>query len=342
MSTTPSNSTATGLARELSQATGSSVNLGAALEAAAEGTRNRRLARALRGLAERVNRGEPLEHILAQDSPLPPYLSGVMRAGLATGHPAFSIAEWLFLRERARSHWNNVVSAIAYPLATLAGTYLLFLFLTLHVAPDFRAMIIDMGIRLSPNSQAVFWFTEHVPRLSLIALGVVAAGLLLARLIGGRAGWSHLVSSLPLFGPLWHWGGSSELLRALALMLEHRIPLPQALKLTGEGVSDAALAGQCFKLAERVEQGTELSRAMQKSPALPPSIFPIIRSGERAGNVPAALGAAADMLEARLQTQSSLVMFLAPTVIFFLIVGLALMMVIGFMAPMVSLIQGLT
>ena len=335
-------STADGVARELAQSIASGANLGAALEAAAEGTRSGRIARALRELAERVNRGEPLAQILLQDSPLPPYLSGVMRAGLATGHPAFSIAEWLFVRERAHSHWRNVVAATAYPLATLAGTYVLFLFLTMWIAPDFQNMLRDMGLRLSPATEAVFWFTEHVPTISLVMLGALTGGLLLVRLIGGRVAWSHLVATLPLFGPLWHWGGSSELLRALALLLEHRIPLPQALRLTGEGISDAALARHCQTLAERVEQGMELSRAMQKSAALPQSIFPIVRSGGRAGNVPAALCAAAEMLEARLQTQSSLVMFLAPTVIFFLIVGMALMLVMGFMLPMVSLIQGLT
>lgn len=342
MSAPSSNSTAAGLAREIAQATASGANLGSALLAAAEGTRNVRVARALRKIAERVNRGEPLEQILTSNSPLPAYLSGIMLAGLKTGHPALSIAEWLFLRERAYVHWSNVLAAITYPLAALTGTYALFLFLTMGVAPDFRRMLREMGLKLSPATEAVFWFTEYGPRVSLVMVGVAVAGLVLARVIGGRAGWSQLVAALPLFGPLWHWGGSSELLRALALMLEHRIPLPLALRLTGEGISDAALAKHCRQLQERVEQGMELSRAMQKSPTLPPSIFPIVRSGERAGNVPAALCAAAEMLEARLITQSSLVLFLAPTVIFFLIVGMALMLVFGFMGPMVSLIQGLT
>lgn len=342
MSTASSNSTAAGIARELGQSIGAGVNLGAALTAAAEGSRSGRIARALHELAERVNRGEPLDQILQNHAPLPSYLAGLLRAGLATGHPAFSIAEWLFIRERAHSHWRNVAAAIAYPLATLAGTYVLFLFLTLGIAPEFKKMLTEMGVRLNPATQAVFWFTEHGPRISLLMLGVLAVGLVLVRVIGGRVGWSHLVAALPLIGPLWHWGGSSELLRALALLLEHRLPLPQALQLTADGLADAALAKHCRQLAERTEQGMELSRAMQKSPVLPASIFPIVRSGERAGNLPAALRAAAEMLESRLSTQSSLVMFLAPTVIFFIVVGMAIMLVVGFMVPMLSLIQGLT
>ncbi len=342
MSLPTSNSTAAELARELTQATRPGVNLSEALQAAAEGSRNRRLASALRAVAERVNRGEPLEQILTHDSPLPLHLAGLMRASLATGQPALAIAEWLFARERARSHWHNVLGAISYPLATLAGTYVVFLFFSIWLIPDLRAMLDDMGLKIPAASRAIFWFTEKGAPLSLAIFGGVAVLLLLVRVIGGRSVWSQLVSAAPVIGPLWLWSGSSELLRALAILLDRRIPLPQALQLTGEGISDAALAGHCRRLAARVEQGSELTRAMQSSPELPPSIFPLIRSGERSGTLPDSLRAAAEMLESRLQAQASIVMQLAPTLIFLAITGMALMMVAGFMVPLLTLIQGLT
>lgn len=341
MNANSSNSNAAGVARELSQALSSGGSLGTALEAAADGCRSRRLARALRKLAERVNRGEPLEHILQTNSPLPPFLSGVMRAGLATGHPALSIAEWLFLRERVHSQWREVLGAIAYPLAMLGATYALFLVLNFAVLPGLKEGLAELNFQqqLPPSTERVWWCMDHLPRISLEVLGIVAVGLGLVRLIGGRVAWSKLMWSLPLLGSLWHWGGSSELLRALALMLDHHIPLPQALTLTGDGISDAALARHCQQLSESVDQGMELSRSMQKNPVLPPSIVPIVRSGERAGNVSDALRGAAEMLDARLQALSSLVLLVAPTVIFFLIVGLALALVVGFALPLISFIR---
>jgi type II secretory pathway component PulF len=336
-----SESTTAGLARELTQATRSGVSLGEALLAAAEGTRSRRLAWALRGLAERVNRGEPLEQILTHHSPLPSYMSGLMRAGLATGHPAFAIAEWLFLRERAHSHWNNVLGAITYPLALLAGTYVMFLFLALWVMPNLEEILVEMGARLPPASAALFWVAKHGPYLSLSILGTLAGVLLLTRLIGGRRVWSQVVTAMPLFGPLWHWSGSSELLRALALLLEYRLPLPQALQLAGEGISDAALARHCEFLAARVGQGAELSRAMQTAPELPLSIVPLVRSGERAGTLAASLNAAAEMLESRVESQASMVLQFAPPVIFLAIIGMAFTLVACFSIPLYNLYQGI-
>ena len=78
----------TELARQLVQGVQSTLPLAGALQAAADGTTDRRLATALRAVAERIDAGEPLPQILSANSPLPPSLSGLLKASLATGEPA--------------------------------------------------------------------------------------------------------------------------------------------------------------------------------------------------------------------------------------------------------------
>ncbi|WP_425614825.1 type II secretion system F family protein [Anatilimnocola sp. NA78] len=330
------------VARQLTQATRSGVQLGEALSAAAEGTSNHRLQRVLRSVAERIQRGEPLEQVLTKESPLPATLAGLLKASLVTGQPAMAISQWLFIREQARAHWQNVMGALYYPLISLAATYVLFLFLSLWLMTDLRKMLEELGLTLPESTRAIFWLMDFGVPTSFVLLGASLLMLVLIRLIGGRSGWSSFVSYLPVIGPLWHWSGSSEFLRALALLLDQHIPLPQALQLTAAGISDAALARHAQKLASRVEQGAALAQAMQIAPELPASIFPLIRQGERIGTLPDSLRAAADMLESRLQAQANMVLHLAPTVVFLIIAAMVMMIVAGFMIPLLTLIRGLT
>jgi len=330
------------VARELTQATRSGVQLGEALMAAAEGTSQRRLKRSLRSVAERINRGEPLEQILSKDAPLSAPLAGLMQSSLVTGQPALAISQWLFIREQALSQWKNVLAALYYPLASLLATYMVFLFLSIGLMADMRQMLLEMGLTLPQGTQMVFWITQYGVPTTLVLLGTMVLAMILIRLIGGRSGWSSFVSNVPVFGPLWHWSGSSEFLRALALLLDQHIPLPQALQLTGEGIADAAIARHAKKLSGRVEQGAMLAQAMQSSPELPASIFPLVRQGERNGTLPESLRAAAEMLESRLQAQANMVLQLAPTIVFLIIAAMAVMIVAGFVVPLMSLIQGLT
>jgi general secretion pathway protein F len=335
------NSTSAALAGELAQATRGNLRLSEALQAAAEGAQSRKLRMALEQVATRLERGETLEHVLANDSPLPPHLSGLMRAALATGQPGQAIAEWLLARERARAYWNNILAALYYPLATLLAAYALFIGFSLWLIPELRATLEMLKIELPEAVLAIYWVTGQGAYVSLIVLGILAVILLLIRVLGGKRGWSLFMSTVPLFGSLWHWSGSSELYRALALLLEQRLPLPEALRLTSQGIADAALARHCEALAAQLEQGTDFTHAVQRSPELPASTLPLLRSGERAGDLVAGLRAAADMLESRLQAQSSLLLHLAPAVIFIAVLGMALMMVVGFVIPLLTLIRGL-
>jgi type II secretory pathway component PulF len=216
----PGNSQAVALASEITQATQTGAPLSEALLAAADGAHDRRTRWALRQLAERVARGEPLAQILENDSPLPAHLSGLLRASLATGQPSLAIAEWLFARERAHAHWKSVLAALTYPLVTLASAYGLFVFLSIFLMVDLSKMLDEFGIKLPEHVRAIYLFTQYGAPLSLYLFGGVAAILLLVRVIGGRSVWSQFMTALPLLGPLWHWSGSSELYRVLAILLD--------------------------------------------------------------------------------------------------------------------------
>ena len=75
------------------------------------------------------------------------------------------------------------------------------------------------------------------------------------RVIGGRARWQRLMSTLPLFGALWQSTGVAEWSGLLSVLLKHEIPLPDALRLAGHGIRNAHIGHVSLRLADGVARG---------------------------------------------------------------------------------------
>ena len=110
----------------------------------------------------------------------------------------------------------------------LVAQFSLFLFLTLTVAPVFKQMLTEFQLRLPLPTEVFFSLSDVWMPLTLSELAVVVLGLVAVRLFGGRRAYSQLMGAIPIVGKLWYWSGSAEGLRALGLLVENQIPLPQA------------------------------------------------------------------------------------------------------------------
>jgi type II secretory pathway component PulF len=147
---------------------------------------------------------------------------------------------------------------------------------------------------------------------------------------------------MPLIGPIWQWSGTAAFSRLLATMLECGIPLPEALRLSRDGVRDPEIREVAKQFASGVEQGRTLAELLTESNRLPASITPFVQWGERTGKLPEALRAVTDMLLQRVQMRTLLLRSIAPPVVFILVGLLIGFMGVSLFLPLFSLIQGLT
>ena len=321
----------------------SSGDLVAGLRTAADETESPRLARALRHVAREVERGRPLDDIVAAATRrLPPHLAGLVRGAQRTGHLGPVLVEWFENRRAARQHWAAVTTALAYPAFVAALALLIYILFAMAIVRPFYEIINEMNLRISANLSAVFWVSTTGLAWFLWSLAILTGMLLALRLVGGRMAWSWMVTQLPLIGGTWHWTGVSEMLRSLGLLIEHRLPLPEALRLAGDGTSDAYVGRLCHGLARRVEQGTPLFLAILQQRGLPLSIVPLVRWGEQNDVLPDGLKSAAEMLEGRLRMRSLLLIQVVPPLVFILVGLMVLSFITLVMGTMLTLIQGLS
>lgn len=335
------------LVAQIARTSSAGVPLATGLKAAALEVDSRRLARVLNRLAESVVRGASLAQALdKQGQSLPPHLAGLLTAAESTGRIGNVFSQWVDCRQATQQQWRNLRSALAYPLLTVVLAAVVLVFLLLGPGQQVRTLFegrdeIVTGFHIPVAAQVLIWWSDvgiwYLLSFS-IALVLLAGAV---RLFVGRAGVSRVVSSLPIIGKLWHWSGTAELLRLLALMLDEHLPLGPALGLLGPGLSDAYVGRICRRLATQVERGTPLWQAIDDSRALPRSIVPLVRWGEHTGQLPAALRTAAEMLEGRVARGGQLLATLLPPLIFVAVAAAILCLFAAVMVPLFESVRSL-
>jgi type II secretory pathway component PulF len=326
----------------MADATAAGVPLVAGLRAAADEVPRGRLAGTLRTLAGQLEQGRSLEDVLATTTRgLPACVALVIRAGLRQGTLSTMLVELVDHQRRLREQWRSLRSTLAYPAALIGFGLVLAVFLNLFVVRPWLKMFAEFQLKLPLVTEVVLWLHRYGLACVLGAGLLVAVVSLGTRYAGGEVRWRRVLATVPLFGALWHWTGVAEWARWAALLVDHAVPLPEALRLAADGVRDANVREVGQQLAAGVQQGQSLSGLVARTHRLPASLVPLLAWGERSGQLAESLRVSAEAFEERVRVRSELLRAILPPLVFVIVAFLALLFVIGMYAPMLSMIQGL-
>jgi type II secretory pathway component PulF len=327
-------------AAELSK---SGLPLPAGLRAAAAECHSGRLAAALRRLADRVEAGQPLDKALAEPRQRwPEQFAALVRGAVRTGDPGAVLAQVLEHHRAVREVQRSIRSALAYPALVLLLLALLLTFFSLVVVGRFAEMYRQFEFDLPESTNAALAMGEFG---AWVFLASVAAALLLPpvlRRVLGSPRWNYVVAAVPLVGPAWRWANVAEMARLLGTYLQHDIPLPEALRLTGEASGDVQLADACADLAGEVETGRSLSDAVAEDGRLPQSIVPLLRWGEQTRSLAEACDVARESFERRALLRSAWIRAVLPPAVFVIVGVIVLGVVWGLMMPLMQSIDKLS
>ena len=330
------------VAEVVAQAAGAGLPLPDALLAAADDMPSARTAAVLRQLAGQLQQGRSLdEWSQGRSSRLSSYVAGLIRAGQRSGDLAETLVEWIDCRQAVRQTWRSIVAAMLYPALLLVLLIIVLGYLDYLLVGPMLAMYGDFGFELPEITKFLIWLHRDLfPWLPLVAVSLLI-GLLLFRWIVGAVRWRRTLTALPLFGMLWYWTGVMELSRLLAVLLRRRLPLPEALLLAADGVQDANMREIGQRLAAGVERGSPLSNLIDATYRLPASLVPLVRWGERTGQLAEAFQLAGQMYEGRSRMRAELLAALLPPLVFVVLATVIPLFLLGLYAPMISFYQWL-
>lgn len=268
-------------------------------------------------VGEQLQQGKPLEQVLAENpGAFPPIYRAVVQAGLKTGRLASALEGMATSARRLAETRRMVAASFLYPLLVFLLAWGLFVFFVAKLVDPFLGFIHDLA---APNlvvsivqailTQLVRWrVTLDIWGWAVPVVVVFAAGLWWYRssratLVEPGAADAFL-GWLPWTGRMLRLFRTAALADVLALLVEHQVPLDQAIVLAAEAVGGSRLTGSARQLAEAIQRGEPLGRQQGKSKELPPLLAWLMIAGQQRGAMATALRRAAEAYEQRARLQA--------------------------------------
>ena len=295
------------LAEGIAQLASSGAPLAEGLLELADEVSSPRLRGAYRELGQRLQEGASLEEaIRGLGNRLPEHVGGLAAAGIAAGRLSDVLAQFVRLQNRVVELRRSLVRSLAYPgvlLALLLVVFVLARGLIIEPIADLLASFGDVYgsfnfVGGNPQLPPATRLMLAMPGLDLIG-GITLVTCIVVIWLCVRYSTPRvrhrLAASLPLVGPIWRNGSWAGFAGLLGVLMKEGVPLPRALKLTGDGLYDRDLADSCERMVQFIEAGHPLSACLGARRGLPRALGPLVDWGTRSGTLPEVLSAASEL-----------------------------------------------
>jgi type II secretory pathway component PulF len=256
----------------------------------------------LADLRERVEGGTPLSAALAAH---PRHFDGVSENLIAAGESAGQLAAMLerlaaITRQQLKVR-RALRGAMVYPALLLTVGAAVTVVMIMTVIPRFTQLFETLDAPLPPTTQLLVGLSDVMHSHWWAVLGGSAALIVALRLAGGSAGGRRLMDrclvTLPLLGPLTRSLCTARIARLLGVLLESRVPLLQALRLTRRAAGNSLYAALVAEAEDAATGGEPISAVFARSPLMSPTVAEAIHHGEHNGQMGPILSDMADFLD---------------------------------------------
>ena len=250
---------------------------------------NERLHALTRKLREEVRGGAAFSRALQKTGVFSPLYVSMTRAGESSGALEAALNRIGKHLERSRELRDAVQAALAYPAILAVVSVLSLIAILGFVVPRFTQIFADAG-------QALPWLTRMVVGLSdlivthgWLVLAVAVALVLTTRQRlrdpAVRLQWDRRVLRLPLIGELIAKLETTRAAATLSTLLVNGVPLPAALEMAAETVSNRAMGGALHDVSRRIRQGGTIGTEIERSGVFPSLAVELIAVGEASGEL---------------------------------------------------------
>lgn len=253
---------------------------------------------ALRGVAssarQSLREGMTFSAALKKASPsFSELYCNMVKAGEASGTVAKILkrqAEFLAMMGDLQ---RRVASALIYPSVIFsAGIGLLIIFMT-FLLPQLTALLGKTGQSLPLATRMLIGASEFFGAYWWVILITTAAAILAFRHFtskgDGRVWWDRTKLHLPIVGPLLRMRFYAQFTQTLSTLLNNDVSLMQSMQLIRNATPNVYLQDLLERIATNVQDGAQLSRAIQRVHFFPPTMVDIIQVGETTGDLGASL-----------------------------------------------------
>ena len=228
-----------------------------------------------------------------------------------------------------------------YPLILLAVALSVITALLVYVVPELVGIFAHTNRELPLLTRALIATSDFLRESGLwLLLGLLAFWLGWRRWLKNtarRRRWHRLLLRMPVIGHFITAVDTARFASTLSILMASGVPLLDSLRIAGEVLTNLVLRDSSGHVAERVQEGASLSRALQQSGHFPPMMVHMIASGEASGELETMLARSASNQERELEVALGAAMaIMEPLMVVFMGV-MVLLVVMAVLLPIFEL-----
>jgi general secretion pathway protein F len=330
------------ITRQLATLVQSNLPLDECLRIAAEQSRKPRLKGLLLQVRSRVAEGHTLAYAMGE---YPNVFNDMYRAMVNAGeHAGFlgPVLERLADYSEQRQYTQQKLGmAMIYPFILMGVAIAVVVALMIFVVPELVGIFAHSSKELPPLTVGLIaasdFFRDYGQWLLLGIILSIAAFRLLLRDSGRRKAWHRLLLQVPGISGLLVAMDTARFASTLSILMASGVPLLEALRIAGQVMSNLVLRDESENVAEQVQQGSSLHRALGDSGRFPPMMVHMVASGEASGELETMLERSAVNQERELEMTLGTVMSLFEPLMVVVMGGMVLLIVLAVLLPIFDL-----
>ena len=330
------------MTRQLATLVESNLPLDEALQAAAQQSRSARTKGMLLQVRSRVAEGHTLSYALGE---FPQVFNEMYRAMVNAGeHAGFLgpvLTQLADYTEQRQYTGQKLKMAMIYPFILVGVAVTVIFLLMVFVVPQLVGIFADSNKELPALTQGLITVSEFSQNYGVwVFVGLFVAWFAFQQLLKNRRRrhmWHRFLLRVPGISRLLVAMDTARFASTLSILMASGVPLLESLRIAGEVLTNLVLREDSQEVAERVQEGSSLNRALQQSGRFPPMMVHMVASGEASGELETMLERSATNQERELEMTLGTMMSLFEPLMVVVMGGLVLIIVLAIMLPIFNL-----
>jgi len=330
--------------RQLSTLVQAALPIEEALRAAAAQSSSQKIKSMLLAVRARVMEGHSLAAALREyPSAFPELYRATVAAGEHAGHLGLVLDQLADYTDQRQQSRQKIQLALLYPIILMIASLTIVGFLLGYVVPDVVKVFVNTGQELPALTTGLIAASELVQSwgwlMVLVAVGGVLAMRRALRDENLRRRWHAFILKLPLIGRLSRATNTARFASTLAILTRSGVPLVEALSIAAAVIANLRIRDKVIEAAQKVREGSSLTRSLDATGEFPPMMLHMIASGEKSGELDQMLARTARNQENDLAAQVSLLVGLFEPFMLVFMGAVVLVIVLAILMPILSLNQ---
>jgi general secretion pathway protein F len=328
--------------RQLATLVASNLPLDEALQAAAEQSRSPRIEGMLLQVRSRVAEGYTLAYAMGE---FPAVFNEMYRAMVNAGEHAGYLGPVLEqladYTEQRQFTGQKLKMAMIYPFILIGVAIAVVVALMVFVVPELVGIFAHSSRELPLLTRGLIATSDFLRSWGAwLLLALVVMVTLFRYLLKNprrRRAWHAFLLTVPGLSRLIIALDTARFASTLSILMASGVPLLDSLRIAGQVLTNLVLREDSQGVAERVQEGSSLHRALRQSGRFPPMMVHMVASGEASGELETMLERSASNQERELEMTLGTMMALFEPLMVVVMGGMVLVIVLAILLPIFDL-----